>query len=368
MITGTVPITDRKAPDAGYLAEALARAGRPAASLGQIHARRLDGGRTGAKVSRLQCADGSSFVLKAIPCRRAFREALGHDGEAAAWLAGTMNVLPPPLATPVLDAALHSERDEWWLLMEDVSAGIVSRTGWREDHTRELFEAMAGLHAKYWNGDGVGLHGLGSLADTTALPVEIALYEATGEARTPWVTRAAEEFQVPGMLLPEFLADAGTGDAEFYLALLHRWPDLVAALDALTSTFLHGDLRRANIAFNSNRVILFDWEFAARGPAAADLTWHWFLHYWAYPPDDGRHPDDRLWLRDIYLQRLEESLGRPIDRDDFLAAWDLGWLRVFSQLGFVLADGLGGETSDTRRRVIRSAFDRAKRIADEKLA
>ena len=367
MFEQAIPVTETNLPDGRYLAQTLKRRGRPAAAPGPVVEQRLDGGRTGARVSRLRCDDGSSFVLKAIPCRRGFRDALGHDGEAAAWLRGALNGLPPPLATPMLDAAFNPERDEWWLLMEDVSSGIVSRDGWREDHTRRLFEAMAGLHARHWNGDAAMHRGLATLADTTALPIEIALYEATGVARTPWVARAAEEFQVPRMLLPDFLADAGTDNGDFYLALLHRWRDLVAALEMRTRTFLHGDLRRANVAFLDDRVVLFDWEFAATGPAAVDLTWHWFLHYWAYPPEDGRHPDERLWLRDIYLLRLEEALGRPIDRDGFLTAWELGWLRVFCQLGFVLADGLGGAASQARWRVIDSAFERARRIADEQL-
>lgn len=368
MYEDTLPVADWETPDDGYLAEALARAGRPVDSLGPVHAKLLDGGRTGARVSHLQCADGSSFVLKAIPCRRGFREALGHDGEAAAWLRGAMDGLPPPLATPVLDATLNPARAEWWLLMEDVSSGIVSRADWREDHSRRLFEAMAGLHAKHWDCESLRHRGLGALADTTALPVEIALYEATGVARTPWAVRAAEEFQVPRILLPEFLEAAGPADADFYLMLLRCWPDLVAALEQRPPTVLHGDLRRANIAFLDGRLVLFDWEFAATGPAAVDLTWHWFLHYWAYPPDDGRHPDDRLWLRDHYLQHLEDALGRPVASEDFRDAWELGWLRVFAQLGFVLADGLGGETYDARIQMIRNAFDRARRIADEQLA
>lgn len=359
------PLIDAEAPNSGYLAEALGRAGKPLAIPGTVEEERLDGGRTGVKVSRLHCGGGTCFVLKTIPRKRAFADALGHDGEAAAWLAGAMNDLPPPLKTPIIDAALHHERDEWWLLMEDVSSGIVSRAGWREDHTRQLFEAMAPLHAKHWNRDGVAQQGVGALSDTTALLVEIAVSVATGAERTNWVARAADEFQVPGMLLPEFLTEIGTENADFYKALLHRWPDVVAELEKWPQTFLHGDLRRANLAFKDDHLFLFDWELAATGPAAVDLTWHWFLHYWAYPPDDSCHPDDRLWLRDIYLQRLEEALGRPIDRAGFLTTWELGWLRAFSQLGFVLVDGLGRETAEFRKDIIDSAFVHARRIVDE---
>ncbi|SEP18436.1 hypothetical protein SAMN04488052_1159 [Aquisalimonas asiatica] len=43
-----------------------------------------------------------------------------------------------PLANPTLDASLPPERDEWWLLMDDVSSSIVSRSGWTELQTQRL--------------------------------------------------------------------------------------------------------------------------------------------------------------------------------------------------------------------------------------
>ncbi|MCG6658966.1 phosphotransferase [Halomonas campisalis] len=283
------PTTHTTPSDTARLAEALRRAGRPPSFAEPAKAQFLDGGRTGARVTRLSCADGASFVLKVIPRQRAFREALGHDGEAAAWLAGTTRALPSPLVNPTLDASFHPERDEWWLLMEDVSPGIVSRSGWTEGHTRQLFTAMAGLHAAHWEDPAIPRAGIGDLAATTALLVEIALHEATGRASVEWAASSAEQFQVPRVLLPGFLEAAGDRNADFYLALLRRWRDIVSALDDYPPTLLHGDLRRANIAFMDERVVLFDWELAARGSAAADLAWHWFLHWRRHRPDDRRH-------------------------------------------------------------------------------
>ena len=367
MITDTESTRALAASDTHHLAQALGRAGRSRTLAAPVREQFLEGGRTGARVTRLTCADGSRLVLKVIPRDRPFREALGHDGEAAAWLAGTTSTLPPPLANPTLDASPHPERAEWWLLMEDVSSGIVSRSAWTEAHSRRLFEAMAGLHAAHWGTRDAPGPGIGNLAATTALLVEIALYAATGRSSAEWAARSAEAFQVPRMLLPEFLEAAGPDNADFYLALLGRWPDIVSALEDHPPTLLHGDLRRANVAFVDGRVVLFDWELAARGAAAADLAWHWFLHYWAYPPNDGRLPADRLWLRDAYLDRLESARGSAVDRDSFRMAWELGWLRVFCQLGFVLADGLAEDATGTRRQSIRNAFGEARRVADEQL-
>ncbi len=360
-------LTHTAPSDTVYLAEALRRAGRPPSFSEPAVEQFLDGGRTGARVTRLICTDGASFVLKVIPRERAFREALRHDGEAAAWLAGATRALPPPLANPTLDASLHPERDEWWLLMDDVSAGIVSRSGWTELQTQRLFNAMAVLHARHWDAHDVPPAGVANLTNTTALLVEIALHESTGRASAAWAARSAQQFRVPRMLLPGFLEAASPGNADFYLTLLHHWRDIVAALDEHPPTLLHGDLRRANIAFMEKQVVLFDWELTALGSAATDLAWHWFLHYWAYPPADGRRPEDRLWLREAYLDRLESELAVPVDRDAFRVAWELGWLRVFCQLGFVLADGLADDHAGTRQQLIQNAFQEARRITDEHL-
>jgi|GEM_PF-1369962 len=367
------PTVEVDVPDAAYLTNVLDRAGRTFPVAGEIQREPLDGGRTGVGVSRLQDAVGTSFVIKQIPRGRAFREALGHEGEGLAWLRDLTRDLPSPLDNPTLDVALNTERDEWWLLMEDVSAGIVGRAQWSENHTYRLFEGLAALHARHWERLDPADHtdtALGTVFSTTGVLAEPVVHVATGEpAPSPWVARVADEFPVPRMFLPTFLDALGARDGDFYVELCRNWRRIAAGLERHPATLLHGDTRRANVAFLDDGIHLFDWELAARGPAAMDLTWHWFLHYWAYPPDDGRSPDQRLWLRDAYLDRLEQCLDRPIDRDAFRVTWDLGWLRVFAQLGYCLADPLTGddtspEAIDRATRCCHEAIAEARRIAD----
>ena len=76
---------------------------------------------------------------------------------------------------------------------------------------------------------------------------------------------------------------------------------------------------------------------------------HWFLHFWAYPPD-GRPPEARAPLREFYLAELEAALGKPIDREEFERTWDLGWLRVMAMLGFCLADVPDPRAPQARQR------------------
>jgi thiamine kinase-like enzyme len=176
-------------------------------------------------------------------------------------------------------------------------------------------------------------------------------------AADPWVRRFIEDFQILSTLLPDFLAQIGGEDGAFYLDMCrHRsWH---AALDAGPQTLLHGDLRRANIAFlEGGRVSLIDWEFAARGPAAADIAWHSFLHFWAYPIDQ-RAPEAReAELIEFYLDALARRRGQPVDRAVFGRQLDAAWLRVLS-LGFCLIDG----PEAGRPERCKGAIARARRI------
>ena len=360
------------AADGTFLAAALRRAGRelPAGACAPRSVP-LTGGRTSQPVSRLECGAGSSYVLKRVPRPRAFARGLGSEGEALFWLGGATRNVPPPVLNPTFDVTYHRERDEWWILMDDVSNGIVPRGYWTEQHTMRLFDALAALHAGAWGAAALADR-LGTPAGTTRVFVETAIYAATGEARTAWVEGAAREFPVAAALLPRFFQLLGPRDAAVYLDLCRSWPQLVAALARFTPTLLHGDTRGANVAFAEDRVVMFDWDFAMHGPAALDLAWHWFLQYWAYPPADGLQADERLWMVDAYLERLEDLLGYRVDRETFGAAWELGWLRVFLQLGFVLADNDDADDDpgvDRRQQdLCRHALRTARAIADRHLA
>ncbi len=358
--------------DRSYLRSALDRAGRTSPLPSETNFDELSGGRTGATVTAIRSKQEPRYVHKAVSTQRGFVDALGNDGEAVYWLSGATRDLPKPLRNPTIDAAYHEERQEWWLLMDDVSAGIIGRDSWSEKDTRNLFEALAILHAAHWNRLDAPDLVLNTVAGTTAALAQPVAHVATGEPpRHPWVAKVAEEFPVPHMFLPTFLDVLGDDDGDFYVRICRNWRKIATELDRHPKTLLHGDTRRANVAFLDDQISFFDWEFAARGPAAMDLTWHWFLRYWAYPPDDGKSPQERLWLRNAYLDRLDEELADAVDRHEFRVAWDLGWLRVFVQLGYCLVDSLTGSDpsppEDVERITARckEAIQMARRIVED---
>jgi len=309
----------------------------------------LTGGRTGARVIAIR----PGYVLKTLP-RNTWRLAAMQApdaGEGPLWLSGATRALPAPVACPTVDVAVHADNDEWWMLMRDVSDAIRPRGAFTERDERTLLAAIARLHAHYWGGrNGLAELPLSPARGVTAAFAEpVAFAAGRAAASADWVPRLVEDFTPLSSLLPAFLEMLDPVDADFFISLTadrswHR------GLDAATPTLNHGDLRRANIAFTGDTVTLLDWELAARAPAACDLQHHWFLHFWAYPPDDGQPPEARAPLRDFYVAELEAALGKPIDREEFARTWNLAWVRVLSMLGFILADTSDRAAPEARRR------------------
>jgi hypothetical protein len=361
--------------DATYLREALTRAGH-AATFDAIDVTPLTGGRMGAGVFRMQTSSGNSYVVK-LMARNTWRGAglnSPDGGEAPLWLAGATRTLEGRLTCPTIDVAHHAERDEWWMLMRDVSGGIVGRGGFGEAQSERLLDALAAMHARYWGRDDeLAAMPLPDTAGTTQLFADAIVHVARpSESPAEWIPRFLADFQVMTVFAPIFLDVLPTADAEFYIELAANRGEWLPILERGPHTLVHGDLRRANIAYEGDCVALLDWEFAARAPAATDLQWHWFLQYWAYPPGDGVGPTERDHVRARYVDAVERELGRRIGREDFEQAWDVGWLRILVQLGYCLIDPLTSDDHTTDdiarvRSICSEAIDLARRIVDDRV-
>jgi len=359
-----VDIAVPHAPDRfeDYLAEALGRAGLPP-TLDRLQRTALTGGRTGATVERIERAGAEPLVLKRLSTDTWRETAMGGapGGEARLWIDGVTRALPQPVECPMIDVARTAAGD-WLMLMRDVSSGILARPAFDDERERVFLEAVAALHARFEDDPALDAMPLAPLRGTTRVFADPLVAVAGGAdaiaASPPWVQRVVEDFQPLAALLPGFLKEIGSEDAAFYVGMCRDrgWHD---ALDAGPQTLLHGDLRRANIAFlPDGRVSLIDWEFAARGPAAADFAWHSFLHFWAYPIDT-RVPDAREGeLAEVYLDALARRRGRPVDRAVFGRQLDAAWLRVLAVVGFCLIDGPEAGRAERCKR----AIARARRV------
>lgn len=274
------------APDLERLArDLLADSGEPVPG-SPLVIEPLSGGRTGAPVFRVAAGE-RSYVVKQTPEEGWRADALEctPGAEVALWQSGFMAALPAPLS----GATIYGTRrdDQWTLLMRDVGSGIRPRGQFSDDNERALLNAVAGMHARYWNHTDLDAMPLASMRGTTRLFADTIVAHTDGEqaiaAAPAWLRVFLQDFKVLPFLLPRFLELLGNEHADAFIAMARdrAWEQV---LDSGPQTVVHGDLRRANIAIMTDGVYLFDWEFAARGPAATDLAWHWFLHFWAYPP------------------------------------------------------------------------------------
>lgn len=369
----TEPIVSGTA-DRRYLHQALARAGVRGLNASELSTDVLGGGRTGASVTRLTtlAADGErrSFVLKVVPAAQ-WRASLGMDcTEARLWFSATTRTLPAGLCCPTLDVAWHASSAEWWILMEDVSHGIVPRGAYDETKAHALMCSIARIHARYWGRDEeLAALPLPSFETSANAFANLSAHVARGDtASEPWLEGLAQDLWVSRVMLPVFLDALRSDDADFYIQLCSDHARITHALAQYPRTLVHGDLRRANIAFVGDEVVLFDWELASCGPAARDLQWYWFLQFWAYPPADARMPADRRVGLDVYLDTLERERGQ-LDRALFDESCELAWLSVFCQIGFCLADPIteaspSADAIARAKRVIAEAIDLARRIQD----
>ena len=258
--------------------------------------------------------------------------------------------------------------------MEDVSHGIRPRGDYDEAKAHALLRNVARMHARYWGRrEELAELPLGGFETSANALARLSAHVGRGGvASEPWLEGLARDFSVSRVMVPVFLDALSSTDADFYVDLCNEHARIAETLARYPHTLLHGDLRRANVAFVGDEVVLFDWEFAAWGPAARDLQWYWFLQFWAYPPADTRTPADRRGGIDVYLETLERERGCEVERAAFDESCELAWLSVFCQIGFCLADPLTDATASAdaiarARRVIAEAIALARRTQDRRL-
>lgn len=354
-------------PDAQYLREALRRAGRNL-EVESVEVRELDEGRQSNKVFSIRAEPEGAFVLKTFPIPSWRDPIFGKgNGEVGLWRKGVTRNLPLPVHCPTIDVFHRTDLNEGWMLMDDVSSGIVARGIYDEERLQWLLRGLAAMHAHYWDNSSVlATFPLITLETHCTYLAEPILALGGRRKVEGWIKDAIEQVTVLKPLVPLFLEVLGS-DADFYLNLAEHRKDWVDILAQSPQTLTHGDIRRANVALLArDHVSLFDWDMASRAPAATDLTWFWFLHFWAYPPKESPGPAGLESLKEYYVNELKKRVGARFDRKDFERSWELGWLKAFMQLGFCLVDPLVGKHDaaalESVRTRVQLAITEAKRI------
>ena len=185
------------------------------------------------------------------------------------------------------------------LLMDDLSGHLLPDINEPIDVADEdsLLEALAALHARYWESDVLRLPWLAAPAVRFAL---LGPQAATEEARWPepdaFFDDVRRGWETAFSRLPS------------HIKALLDLPASVLAADCtgLPWTLLHGDAKVANFALlPGRRVAAFDWQLLGKGPATLDLGW-----YLAVNAGRLARPKEHVIAR--YRDLLKSRLMRPL--------------------------------------------------------
>jgi hypothetical protein len=231
-----------------------------------------DDSKSGARFERV-IIDGGRFVLKYQDPRDDWLlRASGDPGVryVRLWESGLLRRLPSCIDPAVV--ACSFEGSVGRVLLRDVTAqllppGVPFTT---VQHIRFL-DHMAAMHATFWNWtDDVGL---------TPLATRYLMF-------SPAVA-AAEVAQDSAVLVPKLMSagwarllDVSPGLAGHVLALLDDPSPLVAALEKVPHTLVHGDWKGANLGIHADgRTVLLDFgEAPGEASPIADLSWYLALN------------------------------------------------------------------------------------------
>jgi Ser/Thr protein kinase RdoA (MazF antagonist) len=185
-----------------------------------------------------------------------------------------------------------------------------------------IIDALARLHATFWNDpilndERIGLCDSARILNGTSLPVarKRPIPNNSNSPIAEWVEEGWE-----------IMADLVDRDVfEQMYGLIEDPRSLFAALDRYPYTLLHGDFRDANLAvLPQERLVAFDWQFAARSLMTIDLAW-FTGNLASFNFEDGE-PMSRAQADLFYRQRLETYLQKRFDDQHWEAMLDLGYL------------------------------------------
>ena len=272
-------------------------------------------GKSGAVLERVRLADGRVLVVKHIDVRRDWiMRATGDTGRVARlWSDGVLAGLPAVIDHTIV--AVEPEGDGWVVTMDDVSGALFAddRRLSRAE-SRRLLAAATELHRAFRGRPAP--EGLTPLAELYRfLSPQAARHGAIAPELAPLAQRGWVRF---GELVP---VDVAAG-----VARVHRGPETFAeALCRHVCTLVHGDLKRANLGFTGDRVVVLDWgSLTTWAPAEVDFAWYVAVNGAAV---DATH--------DELVADASASAGADLDED----ALRLALLGALAQLGWEKALG-----------------------------
>ncbi|MEZ4718060.1 MAG: phosphotransferase [Caldilineaceae bacterium] len=278
----------------------------------------MAGGYSGSRLLQVttDAEPPGKYVLKHMPGREDWlmlASADRHCRAVALWQHGLLDQLKPAIDHAILGCA--RDGDDWFILMRDVSTGLMPSDAWTAADVEVFLSALAELHAAFWNSP--------VLADPA-----LGLCDAHGMVKTLTVDTAranpSATSPMPRMIVDgwELLQRRLEPDVAQLLAELHADPSpLSAVLSRYPKTLVHGDYRQANQAreaFANAPVVLLDWQLAGYAMPTIDLNWFLNKLEVAASPLAGDA------AAAYYRRCLEARLGEGLSPTQWQAMLDLG--------------------------------------------
>ena len=311
-------------------------------------------GWSGASLTLLERA-GERFVLKRLPPGGGWIGEATRDGPIPreAWFAVAGPSLPDAVVAPYLGAGVTPDGSVG-IVMPDLSATLLP---WDRpigrDAVDRVLAAVAALHTA------AGPNRAANPDGAWSCPVRerVTLISRRSLERSGAAGDAVGDRILPGW---DAWDRRATQPARQLVASLDADPaPLVRALGSLPSTFLHGDLKLANVGIRPDGAIeLVDWQMVMAGPVAIELGWLLVSNVAALPLDP-------VGVLERYREARRDGGGVEWDRQVDLA-WIVGlmlrgWRKgLDAEAGLTLASGVAA--ADDLAAWCDRAVDAARRV------
>jgi hypothetical protein len=228
------------------------------------------------------------------------------------WQYGLLDCIQPHMQHGILTAC--REGDDYAILMQDVSSGLLNGQELTPQAVYRMLDALAGMHAVYWEQENLKAGDLGLTNLDTKLSFSIGSPKEEHFQHAPHILDIVKKGQ-------NALFDLVEPDVSASLqSVAKNLQSLRTFLEKLPATFVHTDFRQDNLAFfpDTQELVAFDWQMAGYAPVVLDLCW--FVGSLAGVLDQHES------YYQYYRQRLSTYLGDRFDQSLWQPMLEVGCL------------------------------------------
>ena len=316
----------------------------------------LAGGYSGSRLYQVMTdtEPPGKYVLKHMPAQEDWLMLASDDRHCRAvalWQHGLLDQLKPSIDHAILGCARAD--DDWFILMRDVSAGLMPSEPWAAADVEIFLSALADLHATFWNSFALADPALG-LCDAQRMVSALSSVTARG--------LPSDVSPMPRMILEGWdrMQAWLEPDVARLLADLHADPSpLGDVLSQYPKTLVHGDYRQSNQAREdcpTAPVVLLDWQLASFALPTIDLAW--FVN----KPEIVSSPLAVDAAVAHYRRRLDGNLGQNLTASQWQAMLDLGELIDVLRIGTFRAWFVAHPRMDAYRSIDVAYLERINQV------